>query len=336
MNVCMVASFSREGGIGIYSGRLCAAMNKHANVDMVDWSYSSKLCALFAPFRRWDELKRVVGRSDVVHVQYHLGEFMFFFLPLLYLLTFNKGCKVVVTAHEDGSDLPFFLRWYDLFWLNMADKVIVHTQEHLAKLLRTTRSRAVVIKMGCDVKTIPNNFCVRKHWLFLPGFINAWKGHDVALRALSIIKKSVGDDLKLVIAGNVVDKKYYAKIKELAKELGVDELVEWHTEFLPQEEYDYFMKACGIVLLPYKRITMSAVAGEVVGWNKHVCASDLEAFKEYFCGRSCHHVAGDAIGLAASVKSTWADWGVVCTDGLRSVYSWPNIASSTVESYQNI
>jgi len=92
------------------------------------------------------------------------------------------------------------------------------------------------------------------------GFIRKYKGLDILLDAMKIIKentKSQISNLKLLVAGEFYDdeKSYLQQINRL----GINDDVILRTDFIPDSEVKYYLCAADAVIQPYRNATQSGV-----------------------------------------------------------------------------
>lgn len=91
------------------------------------------------------------------------------------------------------------------------------------------------------------------------GFIRQYKGLDLLLEAIAILKKSesFNKEIKFLIAGEFYeDRKPYDK---MIQDLGIDDRLILRTDFIPDSEVRYYMCASDLVIQPYKSATQSGV-----------------------------------------------------------------------------
>ena len=93
------------------------------------------------------------------------------------------------------------------------------------------------------------------------GFIRKYKGLDILLDAMKILKSennsSLGDGGKLLIAGEFYeDKKSY---DEQIENLGLKDSLILRTDFIPDSEVKYYLCAADVVVQPYRNATQSGV-----------------------------------------------------------------------------
>lgn len=94
-----------------------------------------------------------------------------------------------------------------------------------------------------------------KYVLFF-GFIRKYKGLDLALKAFAKWKKEI-PNTKLLVAGEFYDSK--EQYFELAKELGIENEVIWHTDFIADSKVKFYFSAVNLLLQPYYSATQSGV-----------------------------------------------------------------------------
>jgi glycosyltransferase involved in cell wall biosynthesis len=94
-----------------------------------------------------------------------------------------------------------------------------------------------------------------KHILFF-GFIRKYKGLDLLIKALGIIKHQTSN-IKLIVAGEFYDNK--DEYLQLIKENGLENNVILHSDFIPSEEVKYYFCAADIIVQPYHTATQSGV-----------------------------------------------------------------------------
>ncbi|MFM2139432.1 MAG: hypothetical protein RJA57_1739 [Bacteroidota bacterium] len=96
-----------------------------------------------------------------------------------------------------------------------------------------------------------------KHRLLLFfGFIRAYKGLDLLLEAMHVLKQR-GGDYRLLIAGEFYEdpKKY----RDLIEKWGLADQLILQTDFIPDAEVRYYLCAADAVVQPYRNATQSGV-----------------------------------------------------------------------------
>jgi glycosyltransferase involved in cell wall biosynthesis len=92
------------------------------------------------------------------------------------------------------------------------------------------------------------------------GFIRKYKGLDLLLEAVKILKDRYGDTPEmplLLIAGEFYgDAEVY---NEQIDRLGIRDNLLLHTDFIPDDEVRYYLSAADVVVQPYRQATQSGV-----------------------------------------------------------------------------
>jgi glycosyltransferase involved in cell wall biosynthesis len=188
----------------------------------------------------------------------------------------------VFTAHDvlprrerARAAWPGLLGWFD--------RVVVHSQRAVDELDRAGVSREHLVRIGHPVFEVPSALpSPSGSTLLFFGLIRDYKGLDVLVRALPQI-----DGAELVVAGDVVDSVEPARA--LARELGVEERIDWRLGFVPDEEVPRLMERAAVVVLPYRELDSSGVLATAIGYGRPVVVTDVgslgEQVREFGAGR---------------------------------------------------
>jgi glycosyltransferase involved in cell wall biosynthesis len=207
-------------------------------------------------------------RADVIVVRFWLPFMGPALGAILRRVKKNKHTKIIaitdnVIPHEkrtgDKSFTKYFLKACDGF-ITMSDKVskdlaTFHTNKPVSQVFHPLYDNfgAVISKREARQKlSIPENIPV----ILFFGFIRKYKGLDILLRAMKIIKEKA-PLLKLLVAGEFYeDEKPY---HELIKQLGIVDSLILHTRFIADSEVKYYLCAADAVIQPYRDATQSGV-----------------------------------------------------------------------------
>ena len=115
-----------------------------------------------------------------------------------------------------------------------------------------------------------------RYMLFF-GLIRDYKGLDLLLRAYSD-SRFREMDVKLIVAGEFYSgsEKYF----ELEKELGLEGMVVWKSDFVPDSEVRYYFGAADIIVQPYKSATQSGVTQIAYHFEKPMLVTDVGGLAE--------------------------------------------------------
>ena len=108
------------------------------------------------------------------------------------------------------------------------------------------------------------------------GFIRDYKGLDVLLEAMAIIKNKL--DVKLMVAGEFYSNK--EKYLNLIDKLELKNSIHLFTDFIPTSEVKYYFSACDTVILPYKDATQSGIVQIAMNFVKPIIAANVGGLGE--------------------------------------------------------
>jgi len=135
----------------------------------------------------------------------------------LFLISVAPICKLL--------GIPVFL-WYTHKHVDFKLKVACK----LAKKVFTAHEKGCAVAgkklviMGYGIYVPPATISKRNHLLISVGRVSRVKEHEIAIRALPLMKK-LFKDISLEVVGDIYDKEYYAELVSLVRELGVWENV---------------------------------------------------------------------------------------------------------------
>jgi len=188
----------------------------------------------------------------------------------------------VIPHEKRPGDKPFtryFLKSCDAF-ITMSEKVMAD----LRTFVPAKPARLVNHPLYDNFGSIISKAEARKH-LGLPenerillffGFIRKYKGLDLLLDAISLIKKEQAahyPDLKFLVAGEFYeDEKPY---REQIQKLGIGDRLILRTEFIPDSEVRYYLCAADAVIQPYRNATQSGVTPLAYHFEKPMLVTNV-------------------------------------------------------------
>jgi glycosyltransferase involved in cell wall biosynthesis len=199
----------------------------------------------------------------------------------------NKHTKIVCIAdniipHEkrfgDKAFTKYFVQPVDAF-ITMSDKVMTDL-----KLFAPTKPAQLVAhplydnfgeKVSKEEARLKLGIKNEELILLFFGFIRKYKGLDLLLDAMKIIKNSKFNiqNSKLLIAGEFYeDRKAY---DEQIEKLGIQESLILHTDFIPDSEVKYYLCAADVVVQPYKNATQSGVTPLAYHFEKPMIVTNV-------------------------------------------------------------
>lgn len=131
------------------------------------------------------------------------------------------------------------------------------------------------------------------------GYVRAYKGLDIAIRALPEILTQL--DVKLMIVGEFYESEQ--KYRELIRDAGVEEHVWLHSEFVRDDDVHVYFSAADVLVLPYRSATQSGIVQLAYQLEKPCIVTDVGGLAEVVLdGKSGFVVPpGDPQAIAAAV-----------------------------------
>jgi glycosyltransferase involved in cell wall biosynthesis len=269
----------------------------------------------------------------------------------------KKGLKIVFTVHnllphqQSSSDHEKYRR---LYWL--ADRLVVHdTQTKQGLLEEFGLPRGKITEIPMPALPIPGQLVVGKDELkelmglsgrriaLCFGFIEHYKGFDLAVAALGAAKHEIPPDVVLVIAGR--DDSGQAEILELSiKRQGLEGRVVLRTGFMEQGFLKSLVAASDLCLFPYRRISQSGALLTAMAEGKAVVGFNVGGIGEAVeQGRNGLLVApGDTMALGKALAKAFSESGFCQKMGSESLalveqrHSYLAAGRQTMRLYQEM
>lgn len=187
-----------------------------------------------------------------------------------------------LTPHErqPGSDVLNFLGLATAHGFMVMSEAV---ERDLLRLRPKARYRRVMHPADEPTVSIPQAEARRrlrlpdgKPILLFFGYVRAYKGLDVLLRALPLVLREA--EVVLVVAGEFYEPR--DQFERLARELGVEKAVVWRDEFIPNEEVALFFSACDAVVLPYRTATQSGIVPLAYSHRKPIVTTSVGGLVE--------------------------------------------------------
>lgn len=208
-------------------------------------------------------------KAELVIVRYWLPFMGPCFGTILRIVKRNRYSKLICIAdnvipHEkrfgDKAFTKYFVKPIDAF-ITMSEKVMADLRSFSSKPTRLL-SHPLYDNFGEKISKAEARYKLGinadEPVVLFFGFIRKYKGLDMLLDAMKLIKDSEsGSKIKLLIAGEFYDdRKVY---EEQIKRLGIADRLILKTDFIPNSEVKYYMCAADVVIQPYRNATQSGV-----------------------------------------------------------------------------
>ncbi len=243
--------------------------------------------------------------------------------------------NIIPHEHRPGDRLfgRYFTRSVDGF-VAMSDSVLedlnqfdtvkprVFCRHPLYDNFGAKASREEALKfLGLDPK--------QRYMLFF-GLIRDYKGLDLLLKAYadSRFRKM---NVKLIVAGEFYSgsEKYF----EMEKELGLEDMIVWKSDFVPDSEVRYCFGAADIIVQPYKSATQSGVTQIAYHFEKPMLVTNVGGLAEIVPdGKVGYVVEPDSAQIADALVDFFENSRQdQFTEGILSEkkqYAWSNMTRS--------
>jgi glycosyltransferase involved in cell wall biosynthesis len=214
-----------------------------------------------------NELKNL--RPDIIVVRYWLPFMGPCLGTILRMVKKNKHTKIVCIAdniipHEKRNGDIAFTKYF----LKPIDEVIVMSEKVMEDLKRFDTSKPVQLvqhplydnfgeKISKENARKNIGLETKEKIILFFGFIRKYKGLDILLDALAILKANSKHNFKVLIAGEFYeDKKIF---DEQIVKLRLQDILILSTDFIPDSDVRNYFCAANMVIQPYRNATQSGV-----------------------------------------------------------------------------
>lgn len=244
--------------------------------------------------------KLLASKSEFVHIQFHYGLFQNLARFAAFVENLVSSKKVVITFHKT-ADNDFITRVESLRTivasLNKCTALVVHAESDRKRLLDYGVTALIKViehgqivypdiaaakqkaKLGIDSSVVVGSY----------GFLIPHKGILEAIQSIAILKKDIPDILYMPVcslSGGKDSQEYFGQCSAEIERLGLQDNVRMITDFLPNDESMKYLKACDVMVMPYKP-TQESASGAVrfcVAAARPMITSKQKIFDEF---KSC-------------------------------------------------
>lgn len=299
----------------------------------------------------WIKVGRKIrdAKPDLVLVRYWLPLLGPCLGTILRIIKGNKHSRLICIAdniipHEKRpGDKPF-----TQYFVGPMDGFVTMSAKVLSDLQLFTPTRAIqAVHPLYDNFGDPVSKELAKEKLGIPvdqpiilffGFIRKYKGLDLLLEAMALLKEQAKtnpqmDIPKLLVAGEFYDAKegYLSQIAQL----GIEELLILKTDFIADDQVRYYLSAADFVIQPYKNATQSGVTPLAYHFEKPMLVTNVGALADMVPdGKVGLVVEPTAAAIAEAVKKLYAlgeDHFLPQLRAEKIKYGWPQLVQ-TIEA----
>jgi glycosyltransferase involved in cell wall biosynthesis len=260
-----------------------------------------------------------------------------FLLPLWLRLWAGRYIHTAHNALPHSREKSGLFRWVYRWIYRFPHTIIAHTERVATQLeseFGVARHRIIVISIGLndEVPTTDLSAQAARERLGLPGQgpialffgkVEPYKGVDLLAEAWGLVRTP---DSRLVIAGWCPDPPYAERVRSAIRGSSRASGVQWREGFVPNDEVALWLRACDVVVMPYRNIYQSGVVFLCLRFGVPIVATDVGSLSEYV-----DEVSGiiaprdDPAGFAAALDCFFAsrasyDRGTIARQAMK--YSW--------------
>jgi len=343
-----------RGGVSQHGGRLSRALAREHDVTVLSWrhQYPKRFfpraqvdgdvpphpTAVFA-LRWWDPISwwragRSARHSDVLVLVWATP---FHVLTYRLIMAVAGGTCTVAVVHNALPHEPLPLQRPLTRWiLSRCDGVVVHASTVADDLddLLGTRVEAVITPHppNIDVEPIPlPEVADNELRLLFFGFIRPYKGLDLALDALALLRQQ-GIRHRLTVAGEAWDPTQ--DWDEEVRRRGLADQVDLLLGYVPDSEVCGLLAEHHAALLPYRSATQSGIAPIAFAAGRPVVATAVGGLTDVISDGENGTLAapGDARSLADAIQRCAGNLPALADGALRKAPTWQDVATAVVKA----
>jgi glycosyltransferase involved in cell wall biosynthesis len=225
------------------------------------------------------------------------------------------------TAHNalpHGRERSRFFRAAYRWIYRFPHAIIAHTTQvsrQLESEFGVNPARIAVISIGLNEEMPDTDLSVSdaRRQLGLPphspialffGKVEPYKGVDLLAEAWGMVRTP---EARLVITGWCPDAAYTRQIRQVIAQSPRAATIEWREGFVPNEIVAVWLKACDVVVMPYRNIYQSGVVFLCLRFGVPIVATNVGSLAEYIDEESGIITrTNDPAGIAASLDQFFA------------------------------
>ena len=109
------------------------------------------------------------------------------------------------------------------------------------------------------------------------GLIRPYKGFDILLKAMALLKEK-NMDFHLLVAGECYENK--RQYIQLIDDLKISEFITWHDWYIPDEDVNIYFSAADVAALPYRSASQSGIVQIAYNYNLPVIVTRVGGLPE--------------------------------------------------------
>jgi glycosyltransferase involved in cell wall biosynthesis len=296
--------------------------------------------------------------GEIIHIQHwqwYSSITYCFILPIAKI----RGKKRIITVHNitphtADFTIVFIDKILNRIIFPFADFFIVHNtrnKKRLYELFNIDEDKISIIPHGTlmpyqKIKNITKydarkylKISMNKKIILFFGYMWGYKGLDVLLKAVKIVKDT-RDDIILLIAGQPL--KDWNKYEKIIKDNRLDNCIIKVLKYIPDSEIEYYFSCADIVALPYYQHpfdTHGGVGALALSFKKPMVVTDVGGLPEYVKEKIVISKPNNPSELAEKIVLVLNDEFLLKklskdSEELSKELSWDKIADTTINVYK--
>lgn len=162
------------------------------------------------------------------------------------------------------------------------------------------------------------------------GFIRKYKGLDILLEAMALLKQQGHENIRLLIAGE-----FYADAAAYQQQidaLGIRDQLILRTDFIPDSEVRYYLGSADFVIQPYRNATQSGVTPLAYHFEKPMLVTNVGGLPDLVPDGKAGLVAeAEASSIATHIIRLYElgeDWFLPHLRSEKQKYSWQKLTAA--------
>lgn len=299
--------------------------------------------------------KKEGRRYDVLHSHYWLSGVAAYHLARIWdiphVTMFHTLARLKVQAVNDNKSESALRLEMEKRQVQRADRIIAATEDERIQMLRhcgATPQCVAVIPCGVDLelfKPYPKQEArarlgldPQRPILLFAGRLDPFKGPDVLLRAAAMMEE---DALVVIVGGKLKGDAELHKLRQLAKELGIQKRV----RFLgarPQQEMPLIYSAADVTVMPSYHETFGLAAAESLACGTPVVATRAGGLitvvhhgETGFLVPRCPGFFAERLDTLLRDSELYAGLSNAARDSVI-LFSWKSVAGQVLELYDEV
>jgi glycosyltransferase involved in cell wall biosynthesis len=285
-------------------------------------------------------------KADIIIVRYWLPFMAPCLGTILRRVRKNKHSKIICIADNIIAHEPkFYDKLFTTYFLKPVHAFVTLSKKVMIDLKKFTNKPAIKIvhplydNFGEAIEQFDARKFLQinehKKTILFFGFIRAYKGLDLLLEAMHILKQTnqnLYKNIQLVIAGEYYENE--EKYTSLIQKYGLQDVVIEKTSFITDSEVKQYFCAADVVIQPYKNATQSGVTPLAYHFNKPMIVTNVGALASNVphqkVGLVCEPNAGDISQAIEKFFTLDYDLLIKNIQEEKKKYSWDELVNSII------